>query len=477
MTADLERLRLGATTPEDAVAELARIDALHGALTQIVLEGGALAQIAAEVAQVLDLGVLVTSSDGRERAAALDGAAWAALTEHEMLDPTGRFRVERATARGRPLAGGELRMLRIVAGGDDLGRLIAHRPDGPIAAGDVRALERAAAVAALLITREEAITAVENKYRGDFLRDVFARRGGTEDHVLEHARTLGWDLRVPAVVVAAEIDPLEPGESPVSSRVRRRWQERFAHAWNVVTRAYDPSAPSVDFSSEVVTVIPLRDLDSGVALGPVDELTDPLAEAAQSAVDRIVTGVAGDRGGGRRPFSVGVSRVVRSVGALPDAYAQARRAVEVGRRVHGGRSTTYFDQLGIHRLIALVPDEAELVGFARDVLGDLGDDTAEGADLRETLQVLLDTNFNVAQAARRQFFHYNTMRYRVGKLERLLGPLGTDPHLRLNVAVALRVLEVVGPGGGSGAGGGRHLPPVDAGVRQDSTLRATSAQS
>jgi purine catabolism regulator len=36
------------------------------------------------------------------------------------------------------------------------------------------------------------------------------------------------------------------------------------------------------------------------------------------------------------------------------------------------------------------------------------------------------------------------MRYRVSKLERLLGPLASDPHLRLDVAVGLRVLEIVG---------------------------------
>jgi purine catabolism regulator len=158
----------------------------------------------------------------------------------------------------------------------------------------------------------------------------------------------------------------------------------------------------------------------------------------------VVTGVAGDKGGGRRSFSVGVSRMAHDLTALPEAYAQARRAVEIGRRVHGTGSTTFFDELGLHRLIALIPDHGELRAFARDVLGPLAESTTDAANLRETLQVLLDTNFNVAEAARLQFFHYNTMRYRVSKLERLLGPLSSDPHLRLDVAVALRVLEIAG---------------------------------
>lgn len=418
-----------------AAQALARVDALHTGLTQIALEGGDLRGIAAEVARVLDVGVLVTSTDGRERAGALDDHLRDRLAGHGLLDPTGRVRVERIGGHGVAVGDGEVRTLRVAAAGTDLARLVCVRPGAPISSDDVHALERAAAVAALVITREQAVTAVENKYQGDFLRDVFLRRAGDEEYVAEHADTFGWDLRRPVVVVVAEIDPPGPDEQPVARAVRRRWQERFTAAWHQVGRTVDPGIPCVDFSSEVVILV------------PVDPDASDGAVAGEAVVRRMVTAVAGDKGGGRRPFSVGVSRVAPGFDELPEAYNQARRAVEVGRRVQGGGSTTYFDQLGLHRLLALIPDERELAAFTSDVLGPLALATTEAADLRETLQVLLDTNFNVAEAARVQFFHYNTMRYRVAKLERLLGPLSSDPHLRLDVAVALRVLEIHAPTG------------------------------
>lgn len=411
---------------------LQRIDALHHALSLLVLEGGDLHQIAGEVARVLDVAVLVSSTDGRELAAAISPEQRERLAEADLFDDSGRFRVERASRRPAAVGDGEVRLLPVAAGGTDLARLVCFSPDRPIAAEDVSALERAATVAALLLTRQQAVAAVENKYRGDFLRDVFLGRAGDETFVVEHAATLGWDIDRPMYVISAELDPSAPDEDPVSGRIRRMWQERFAAAWRQVCESQRPGVPTVDFSAEVV------------ALVPVPEGYDDAAGAAAAArpvVDQLVAAVRGDRGGGRRPFSVGVSRLVERLGDLPDAYSRARRAAEVGRRIHGPSSTTWFDELGLHRLIALVPDPAEVQGFAADVLGPLVEQTAEAADLRQTLQVLLDTNLNVAEAARLQFFHYNTMRYRVSKLERMLGPFTSDPHLRLDIAVALQVLQ------------------------------------
>jgi purine catabolism regulator len=275
------------------------------------------------------------------------------------------------------------------------------------------------------------VAAVENKYRGDFLRDVFAGRAGADAYVVEHARGLGWDLARPMVVLSAELDPPSTHEEPVPPHVRREWQDRFSAAWCLVCEARDRSIPTADFSTEVIALIPVPDHES-------ETKRDQLLRAE---VSHLVEEVTGDRGGGRRPFSVGLSRPVTRLGELAAAYSQARRATTVGRRIRGGKATTWFDDLGLHRLIALVPDDGELQEFAEDVLGELAQETSEAADLRTTLQVLLDTNLNVAEAARLQFFHYNTMRYRVGKLERLLGPFSDDPHLRLDIAVALQVLD------------------------------------
>src|SRR5699024_8243488 len=230
---------------------LHRTDALHAALEGLVLEGAGLAQIATRIAEVLDIGILVTTVDGRELAGALTDDMRLTLAGADLFDPTGRFRIERPRLQPMDIGSGEVLVQPIVAARSDLARLVAFDPGRKIPQDDVYALQRASTVAALLITQKQAISAVESKYRGDFLRDVLGGRGGHARHVAEYAAGLGWSIELPAMVISAELDPPDSDAGHVSTRVQRSWQERFFAAWNQVVSSHDSQFPSADFSDEV----------------------------------------------------------------------------------------------------------------------------------------------------------------------------------------------------------------------------------
>ena len=393
-------------------ALLARTEQVHHVLVQIVLDGGGLQEVTDELVWLLDGPVCVTDPGGRVLAASGQVPANLAALLH------GRAGLRR-------YGDAEIAVVRIVAGSLDHGRIVAMPGDRELTAQDVQILERAATVAALVITKQLAVAAVEARYQGDFLRDILSGRGGPAD-ARGHAASLGWDIDRPLAVLVAELDDLGGGNGSGRAGEIRRAQERLAAAWVAALRARDPRTAVVGYSQEVVALV------AGT--------TDPVEAARQLAAT-----VTADLTASKHSFSVGVSRVVGHTRALPDAYEQARQALRVGKKMHGRGTVVSFDELGVYRLLSLVPDGAELRSFVRETLGQLADsDDAETKDLRRTLQVLLDTNLNVAETARILHYHYNTLRYRIGKLERMLGPFTADPHLRLNLALALQVIQMRG---------------------------------
>ncbi|MGZ4436696.1 MAG: PucR family transcriptional regulator [Nocardioidaceae bacterium] len=406
--------------------ESAAVAHAHRRLVDTVLAGGGLPEVATAVQELFGGLALVTTSDGRVLAAAGSPERDAVVRAAGVFHPSGRFRTELSPPGVHTVGGlsGSHAVVAVTGGRIDHGRLVVFVERG-LGPGDLAVLERAAEVAAIAMTKELAVTSVESKYRGDFLRDVLVGRAGSAEEVVTHGRTLGWDLARPVVVVVAALET-ESGP-PMSRGYQGPLElERFAAAWTTVVAREDPGAPVVGFAAEVVALLP-ADSTAG----------------ARAVVERVTGAVRGDGGGGRRAFAAGVSRPVGRVVELPAAYEQARRAVVAGRRLHGPSAVVHFDDLGVFRLLSLIEDEGELDRFVEETLKELADrGSAEATTLRETLQVLLDTNLNVAETARELHFHYNTLRYRIGKIERVVGPFTKDPHLRLDLALALRVVAL-----------------------------------
>ena len=126
---------------------LAQADALHRAISAIVLAGGGLSEIAGEVSRLLDCVVLITTPDGRVLADEGPSEHRAGLAAAGLFDPTGRLLVERLQTGVQQLPGpaqdGTVALTSIVAGEVDHGRIVGYRHDGRCSPAALQALERA----------------------------------------------------------------------------------------------------------------------------------------------------------------------------------------------------------------------------------------------------------------------------------------------------------------------------------------------
>ncbi len=413
-------------------AALAHSDEVHRAIVATVLAGGGLEEVTAKAAMLLmPAAVVAVGNEGVILASAgQDAEHLTGLRELVRAKPLARSVVELP-------GGGSAVVVPISAGDFEYGWLLAARRDGLHAGDTVTILERAAGLAALTITQKLAVTAVETRYQSDLVRDLVEGRLDDLERVQDHARWFGWNVEA-SLVLAVTTVPAMRDQSP---RARRDDLERFAASWRSALEGRITGAAVVVVSDQIVTLLPVAARDLG---GLPGDPTSPVA-AATDLISLVVARVQSERLGVLHPASTGISRAVASLSDLPAAYSQARRAGQVGLQHKRTGAVTSFDSLGVLRLLSLIPDSAELHSYLGEVLGPLvPGSSVEHAELLQTLRALLEANLNVAETARSLHFHYNTLRYRIGKLERLLGPFMTDSSVRLNVQLALHLVDVHG---------------------------------
>lgn len=400
-------------------AALAKRQEIHETFLGVALTGGGLAKLVDQLGVILPRAdIVICDITGHQLAA---NAAAGRLAERGFRDASGLVDTSRLIAgvhedeeSADRWAVGVIR-----AGSMQHGFVLAvGGPDGLPAAVAGPAVEQAALVAALEITRDLAVLAVEQQFASNALHDLVTCAPAGMDDAIARAARFQWDLQRPlAVLVARHGDGGEPGDD--SPRSRKPATVRSLELWTSAIRARDAHAAVAGFATELVAVVGAED--------PV-----ALARKIQADISAATRG----------SYSVGVSQVSAGPRDIPRLYEEARVALQIGRRLSGSDAVTGFGGLGVYRLISSV-SQGELQAYVRDTLGPVLDLPEPGrSDLLKTLAVLLDTRFNIAESARELHYHYNTMRYRVGKLERLLGAFAEDAQAALRIGVALQILRM-----------------------------------
>ncbi|MEW2497065.1 PucR family transcriptional regulator [Streptomyces nodosus] len=327
-----------------------------------------------------------------------------------------------------------------------------RRPRAALAVGTAAALGTAAryavhsAIALLTLTteRSRSLHAAEQRIGAAVLRMLLA---GEPDHARAVAGDLyGELLDAPFRLILAEAASASAARAHADGHARPAPAPPAAAVLAAADTAGDPLdglAETVESaaarSGEPVLVVPDGDrlvvlaVDGGAAVAAVQEYA-PAVQAARAAApeqsaaeeDELVVGMSAPAG----PI------------AAATAYKQAEQALSVARR--RGRPLVEHEELAAGSVLPLLADDA-VRAFADGLLRALREHDATGrGDLVASLRAWLSRHGQWDAAAADLGVHRHTLRYRMRRVEEILGRSLDDPDVRMELWLALKATAAAG---------------------------------
>jgi sugar diacid utilization regulator len=428
MTTKLRRT-LGTVARQNEL--LRRAAAMDEKLTQLVLAGGNLQQIAEAVGELTGKPCEIYDAQHRRLAGAvpagLDRAGLPRGLDRELREqPPVREALAGLGDKGSGVIGParaaglthRCLVAPITTRDDVWGSLVITEYGSRFETLDAHIARRAATNAALELSAERRAARAEWDARGSLAAELLR---GTTDHgaIRRRGEYLGVELETPHVVclVAAQGDAVLPDTARLATHFAERSEGREVLATAV---------------AEGVVVI--LELDASL---PALEAV----RAARGVVEDVLADLSGEAS-----LIAGVSSRCTALADYVGAYREACQVLSsLAAFADGGRAVAVTaDELGPGRLFLSSASRAEAERFALDALGPLLAPADEGMrDLLHTLEVFFAHARSVRKSAQHLGVHENTIRYRLARVHEITGlAVGSDSDDELTAHLALRIVHL-----------------------------------
>ncbi len=292
------------------------------------------------------------------------------------------------------------------------------------------AIEHAVTVFTIKMMQSKIAYEVEERVSGDFLDDLLNGSYHSSEDMIHRASYLGHDLTEPYQVIYLDIDDCsdhlykKKGNESMISQLKRR-------VFDIVKNCVEERIPSsiTGIKSDAIVVAapcPGNKSDPGL-----DEIAYFLKDKVKQLIPEITV-------------SIGIGKVGSSIEEIKNSYQEARRAIFISRKFNKKDHVIAYESLGAYKLLFNVSDETDLQQLVDQALGPLlnYDRKKKNEVFIQTLRQYLFSNCNNQKTAESLFIHLNTLKYRLQKIQEIAGIDLHNPETRLNLQLALKVLEI-----------------------------------
>ncbi|MCA1188755.1 helix-turn-helix domain-containing protein [Saccharopolyspora sp. 6T] len=382
------------------VDDLQRRATIHETFTRITATNGDTADIAAALHTLTGRPVAIEDRFGNL-------LSWAGPAEsHPYSAPYGRREetLRQASARNGVARNRDRLAILAQPRHEILGVIALIDPEPTVDPHVAYAMEHAAMALALVLTHARNLAETELRLRRDLVEDLVA--GVEDDSVFARSEAVGHNLHGPHYALAVQ------------------WRD--ASADDVVASAVQRAAKKLGMSG-------LVSRRSGAVV--LFNSGRPDGKGFYHAL----AGELGDECG-----AIGVGGRCDAPAEFARSYREALRALRIRQESRERCGTTFFDEIGLYRILGQGEGGANVETFVREWIGRLLDyDRTHRADLVNTLSHYLDRGGNYNATAMALVIHRSTLRYRLRRIREISGIDLSDVDNRLNMHVATRAWRVL----------------------------------
>lgn len=323
------------------------------------------------------------------------------------------------------------RMIMPIVLRDNLyGHIFTWATSMPLGGFDLAILESASTTIALNILQELSVKEVEIRYRTEFFDDLVSADDGRKQKSLNKAKIYNLNQ-----------------DDYYAVEVIRFRQEHKSHEMDVESEPMLMDIINSMFTSieeliryhKLSGIISTRVNGIQILLGNND--TELLKEKINDFNLDLMKLV--DNKNDDLDIKIGVGRIYEGLIEARRSFVDAVRAVRIGRKVTDNKIIR-FRELGVFKILSQSHLDEELEDFYNTTLKPLVDyDKKKSTELVRTLEVFFKNNGNLTKISKELYAHYNTVLYRINRINEICNMDLNNPEDQLNLQIALKINELL----------------------------------
>ncbi len=411
------------------VSLLERIERVHERLMDVVLKEGGLKEITGVIQENIKNPVAIKIAFPEQLYQNM--ATVADKTQAALLDNVNRFyssnkQHEKAfdegleNIQGRPV---RRMVMPIIVKNNIYGHIFAWHISTPLGGFDLSVMESASTTIALEILKQLSVREVENRYRAEFLEELFSMEERRRIKALERADIFKLDLKDEYAVAILQLG--------------------FSHSTDVTTAEnqihFLKGSLERLIKEQKIKALVASKTDSIYILFSFNnnKQTTSTIKSFCSRLEKIIDQNL------KADYRIGVGRDYSGLKHMYKSHIDATNALKAGEVVED-KQVVHFDQLGIYKILCQDALTEELESFYEGTIQPLIDyDRKKSTELVKTLEVYFHHNGNLKKISDTLYTHYNTTLYRLQRVQQITAMNLDNPKDRLNLEVALKIKRLL----------------------------------